>query len=119
MLDIKELYLKDYIDQEITVSGWIKNHRKQAHFGFIDLSDGTYFKGLQVVYDDNLKDFEEVTGYPNLSISEGKVYDGNNLDRADGKEYIFVKTTDEIYINLYEIKNNTTANEYTIPENSI
>ena len=61
MLDIKELYLKDYIDQEITVSGWIKNHRKQAHFGFIDLSDGTYFKGLQVVYDDNLKDFEEVT----------------------------------------------------------
>ena len=61
MLDIKELYLKDYIDQEITVNGWIKNHRKQAHFGFIDLSDGTYFKGLQVVYDDNLKDFEEVT----------------------------------------------------------
>ena len=51
MLDIKELYLKDYIDQEITVSGWIKNHRKQAHFGFIDLSDGTYFKGLQVVYE--------------------------------------------------------------------
>ena len=45
MLDIKELYLKDYIDQEITVNGWIKNHRKQAHFGFIDLSDGTYFKG--------------------------------------------------------------------------
>ena len=63
MLDIKELYLKDYIDQEITVNGWIKNHRKQAHFGFIDLSDGTYFKGLQVVYDDNLKDFEEVSGY--------------------------------------------------------
>ena len=29
MLDIKELYLKDYIDQEITVSGWIKNHRKK------------------------------------------------------------------------------------------
>ena len=65
------------------------------------------------------KDFEQVTGYPNLSISEGKVYDGNNLDRADGKEYIFVKTTDEIYINLYEIKINTTANEYTIPVNSI
>ena len=65
------------------------------------------------------KDFEQVTGYPNLSISEGKVYDGNNLERADGKEYIFVKTTDEIYINLYEIKIKTTANEYTIPVNSI
>ena len=65
------------------------------------------------------KDFEEISGYPNLSISEGKVYDGNNLERADAKEYIFVKTADEIYINLYEIKIKTTANEYTIPVNSI
>ena len=65
------------------------------------------------------KDFEEIAGYPNLSISEGKVYDGNNLERVDEKEYIFVKTADEIYINLYEIKINTTANEYTIPVNSI
>ena len=65
------------------------------------------------------KNFEEVAGYPNLSISEGKIYDGNNLERADAKEYIFVKTTDNIYINLYEIKVKTTANEYTIPVNSI
>ena len=65
------------------------------------------------------KDFEEVSGYPNLSISEGKIYDGNNLERADAKEYIFVKTTDNIYINLYEIKIKTIANEYVIPVNSI
>ena len=37
----------------------------------------------------------------------------------DGKEYIFVKTPDNIFINLYEIKITTTANEYTIPVNSI
>ncbi len=61
MLDIKDLYEKDYIDKTIEVSGWIKNHRKQAHFGFIDLSDGTYFKSLQVVYDDKLKNFNEIT----------------------------------------------------------
>ena len=65
------------------------------------------------------KDFEEIAGYPNLSIAQGKVYDGNNLERADAKEYIFVKTADEIYINLSEIKITTTANEYTIPINSI
>ena len=50
MIDIRDLYEKDYIGKEITISGWIRNHRKQAHFGFIDLSDGTYFKNLQVVY---------------------------------------------------------------------
>ena len=65
------------------------------------------------------KDFEEIAGYPNLSIAQGKVYDGNNLERADAKEYIFVKTSDDIFINLYEIKIKTTANEYTIPVNSI
>ena len=65
------------------------------------------------------KDFEEISGYPNLSISEGKVYDGNNLERADGKEYIFVKTSEGIYINLQEIKLKTVVNEYTIPVNSI
>ena len=65
------------------------------------------------------KDFEEIAGYPNLSIAEGKVYDGNNLERTDAKEYIFVKTSEGIYINLQEIKINTTANEYTIPVNSI
>ncbi len=61
MLDIKDLYEKNYIDKEIEISGWIKSHRKQSHFGFIDLSDGTYFKSLQVVYDDKLKNFDEIT----------------------------------------------------------
>lgn len=60
-MDIKELYEKSYIDQKIEISGWVKNHRKQAHFGFIDLFDGTTFKTLQVVYDDSLKNFEEIT----------------------------------------------------------
>ena len=91
----------------------------------INLNYPIYINGNSAIY--NLaesstlisKDFEQVTGYPNLSISEGKVYDGNNLERADGKEYIFVKTADEIYINLYEIKIKTTVNEYTIPVNSI
>ena len=60
-MDIKELYTKEYIGKKITVQGWIRNHRKQAHFGFIDLSDGTCFEHLQIVYDDNLKDFEAIS----------------------------------------------------------
>ena len=60
-MDIKELFEKDYIDKKIRVQGWIRNHRKQAHFGFIDLSDGTCFEHLQVVYDDKLDCFDEIT----------------------------------------------------------
>ena len=59
-MDIKQLFEKDYIGQEIKVSGWVRSHRKQAHFGFIDLHDGTTVNGLQVVYEDNLANFDEI-----------------------------------------------------------
>lgn len=62
-MDLKELFehIEDYVDKKITLSGWIKNHRKQAHFGFIDFSDGTCFKHIQIVYDDAITNFEDVT----------------------------------------------------------
>ena len=65
------------------------------------------------------KDFEKIAGYPNISITDGKVYNGNSLERADSKEYIFLRTNEGIYINLKEIKINTTANEYIVPINSL
>ena len=65
-MDLKEL-LKDiekYLDKEVTVQGWIRNHRKQKEFGFIDFSDGTSFNHLQLVYTNNLSSFDEIAKYP-------------------------------------------------------
>ena len=64
-MDIKDLYKKEkeYIGKEIEISGWIRNHRKQKEFGFIDFSDGTCFKSIQIVYDNKLKDFEKIQKY--------------------------------------------------------
>lgn len=61
-LDVRDIYknLDQYMNQEVVVSGWIRNHRKQKEFGFIDFSDGTYFKNIQVVYDNKLEDFDEI-----------------------------------------------------------
>ncbi len=61
-MDLKDLYLKidEYLDKEVTLQGWIRNHRKQKEFGFIDFSDGTCFKHIQLVYDNKLSDFEEI-----------------------------------------------------------
>ena len=58
-MDIKDI-TKDLIGKEIIICGWVKNHRKQATFGFINLFDGTCTNSLQVVYDNTLKDFEEI-----------------------------------------------------------
>ena len=44
--------------QEVTLQGWIRNHRKQKNMGFIDFFDGTCFRNPQVVYDNNLEGFE-------------------------------------------------------------
>ena len=62
MKDLKEVYqtYEKLFNQEITLQGWIRNHRKQKDIGFIDFNDGTYFKGVQLIYDHNLKDFQEV-----------------------------------------------------------
>ena len=61
-MDLKELYLdmEKHLDKEVTLQGWIRNHRKQKEFGFIDFSDGTCFKHIQLVYDNKLKEFDEI-----------------------------------------------------------
>ncbi|MDD3392884.1 MAG: asparagine--tRNA ligase [Bacilli bacterium] len=61
MIDVKELYNKNYVNKEVELSGWIKNHRKQKEFGFIDFFDGTYLKTVQVVYDNKLTDFDVIS----------------------------------------------------------
>ena len=65
VVDVKQLYEKtDYFMQkEVILEGWIKNHRKQKEFGFIDFFDGTYFKSVQLIYSNNLETFEEIQKY--------------------------------------------------------
>ena len=65
MIDLRELYkdLESFIEKDIVIQGWIKNHRKQKEFGFIDFSDGTCFKHLQLVYDNKLADFDTIQKY--------------------------------------------------------
>ncbi len=60
----KELFknLKKYLNTEVTLKGWIKNHRKQKEFGFISFSDGTYYTPIQVIYDKEAN-FDEIIKY--------------------------------------------------------
>ena len=62
-MDVKELFekVKELMGKEVTLSGWVRNHRKQKEFGFIDFSDGTCFKHVQLVYHEDLAEFDEIT----------------------------------------------------------
>ena len=64
-MDVKELLekIEEYIGKDVVLEGWVKNHRKQKDFGFIDFSDGTCFKHIQLVYESTLPTFEEITKF--------------------------------------------------------
>ncbi|MFP4286240.1 MAG: asparagine--tRNA ligase [Candidatus Izemoplasmataceae bacterium] len=50
------------LDQkEVLVSAWVRNHRTQKSFGFMDLNDGTFFESIQVVYEeDKIKNYKDI-----------------------------------------------------------
>ncbi len=61
-MDLKELFenIENLVNKEVELNGWIRNHRRQKEFGFIDFSDGTCFKHIQIVYDNTLENFESI-----------------------------------------------------------
>ena len=65
---VKEIFRKgeSFLNQEVEVFGWVRKIRDQKKFGFIELNDGSFFKGVQVVFEEDLKNFEEIS---RLSIS--------------------------------------------------
>ncbi len=71
-MDSRDLWKdsKKYIGKKVTLQGWIRNHRKQKEFGFIEFSDGMSFKHIQIVYENRLKDFEEIQKLRNGSSIE-------------------------------------------------
>jgi len=52
----------DYLGNEITIGGWIKTTRASKGVGFIELNDGSFFRSVQVVFEEGLTgdlDFEQ------------------------------------------------------------
>ena len=63
LISVRELYknTEKYADQTIEIGGWVRNRRPSKQFGFIMLNDGTYFNPVQVVYNDSIENFAEVS----------------------------------------------------------
>ncbi len=86
-INIKSIYRNssDFLNKEMHLSGWIRKIRDQKNFGFIELNDGTFFKGLQIVFDQNLPSFDEVC---KLSISSSIQVTGKLIkSQGAGQEF--------------------------------
>ena len=63
LITVRELFknTEKYVDQEIEIGGWVRNKRPSKQFGFIVLNDGTYFTPVQLVYNDSISNFQEIS----------------------------------------------------------
>lgn len=61
-ITLREIFknFSSYSEQKITVGGWVRSNRDSKNFGFLTISDGTFFTPLQVVYNDTMENFEMV-----------------------------------------------------------
>ena len=89
---IKDLYrnLDNYIDKEISVSGWVKTLRDSKNFGFIEINDGSFFKNIQIVFDNTLENFTEIC---KLSISSSLTVIGKVVETNGAKQPFELKAS--------------------------
>ena len=97
LLELRELQknTKEYLGKEIEINGWVKKIRSQKNFGFIELNDGTFFTGIQVVFDEELENFEEIS---KLTISSSIKVTGIVVESlGKGQDYEIKATKISVY----------------------
>ena len=87
IISIKELFKNTdaYIGKDVEVGGWLRSIRDSKTFGFIVLSDGTYFDTLQVVYSDKLDNFNEIC---KLNVGAAIIVKGNATEPLTKPLYV-------------------------------
>ena len=102
-ITVKELY-KDtnkFKDKKITIEAWVKTVRDSKTFGFIELNDGTFFKNVQVVFTDQLDNFEEIR---KLTISSSIKVTGKFVLTENAKQPFEIQATN---IEIESLSDNT------------
>lgn len=89
---IKDLYRnsENYVNQQVRISGWVRTIRDSKTFGFIELNDGSFFKGVQIVFDEQLVNFKEIAKLP---ISTSIAIEGEFILTPQAKQPFEIKAS--------------------------
>lgn len=90
---IKHLFREpaEYVGKNIKVCGWVRTIRESKTFGFIELNDGSFFKNIQIVFEDEkLSNFKEVT---KLTVGSSIVVEGDLVETPGAKQPFEIKAT--------------------------
>lgn len=90
--EIKQLFqnTQKFKNSNIQICGWIKNIRSSKTFGFIELNDGSCFKAVQVVFDDNLENFDKIE---KLGIGSSLIIFGELIETPENKQPFEIKAS--------------------------
>ena len=85
LITVRDLFknTEKYAGVEVNVGGWVRNRRGSKQFGFIVLNDGTYFTPVQVVYNDTLENFQEIS---KINIGAALIIRGTLVLTPDSKQ---------------------------------
>jgi len=85
LISVRELFKNtaEYAGKEVEIGGWVRNRRPSKQFGFIVLNDGTYFTPVQVVYNDTLANFQEIS---KINIGAALIVKGILVETPDSKQ---------------------------------
>lgn len=83
--DIIELVknLKTFENKRVTIGGWVKSTRDNKAFGFIDVNDGTTFKGTQVIVKNDIENFASAI---KLNAGSSIIVSGKVIVTPDNKQ---------------------------------
>ncbi|SHK66155.1 asparagine--tRNA ligase [Tepidibacter formicigenes] len=89
---VKEIYRESekYANQTVKISGWIRTLRSSKVFGFIEVNDGSFFKNIQVVFEEDLDNFKEISKLP---ISSSIVVEGKLVLTPEAKQPFEIKAS--------------------------
>lgn len=92
-LVIKELYknTNNYIEKQITLEGWVRTVRDSKSFGFIEINDGSFFKNIQIVFNDKLENFTDIC---KLTISSSIKVTGILVLTKNAKQSFEIQATE-------------------------
>ena len=92
-LTIKNLFsdTKNYENSIVTLQGWVRTVRDSKTFGFIELNDGSFFKNVQIVFNDTLNNFAEIC---RLTISSSIKITGTLVITENAKQPFEIQATD-------------------------
>ena len=93
LTSIKDLYRnrEQYLNQEITIGGWLRSKRDSKTFGFLVVNDGTFFEPLQVVYSDTLSNFADIT---KLNVGAALIVKGTLVPTPQAKQPFEVQASE-------------------------